>query len=194
MLRDAYYKENFMKVIVTDYNPMWPNMFENEASRIREVFGEELIYVHHIGSTSVPGLKAKPIIDIMPVVRDIKVVDNYNDKMIALGYEPMGEFGIPGRRYFRKGGDNRTHQIHVFQFGSNDVERHLAFRDFLREHTDDANRYAQLKELLAKRFPNDIVAYSDGKDDFVKELEEKAIEWYRERIRPHVRLKRISDT
>lgn len=182
MLGEVYYKENFMKVIVTGSNPMWPNMFENEASRIREIFGEELISVHHIGSTSVSGLKAKPIIDIMPVVREIKVVDNYNDKMIAFGYEPMGEFGIPGRRYFRKGGDNRTHQIHVFQFDSKDVERHLAFRDFLRQHPDEANRYAKLKELLAGRFPNDIVAYSEGKNDFVKELEEKAIKWLREKV------------
>jgi len=70
-------------VVVTDYNSQWPDMFKIEVDKIQKIFGEELIAVHHIGSTSVPGLKAKPIIDIMPLVRDIKVVDKFNDKMIA---------------------------------------------------------------------------------------------------------------
>jgi len=141
-------------VVVTDYNSLWPGMFEVEADKIREVFGQELIAVYHFGSTSVLGLKAKPIIDIMPLVRDIEVVDNVNDKMIALGYEPMGEFGIPGRRLFQIGGDNRTHHVHVFEHGS----------------------------IGAERFPNDIEAYIDGKTDLVKSLEQKAIKWNRERI------------
>jgi len=132
-------------VIVTDYNSQWPDMFEVEVDKIRKIFGEELIVVHHIGSTSVPGLKAKPIIDIMPLVRDIKVVDKFNDKMIALGYETMGEFGIPERRFFQKGGDKRTHHIHVFEYGSIGAERHLAFRDFLRQHEDYAKNYGMLK-------------------------------------------------
>ncbi|WP_339061242.1 GrpB family protein [Tepidibacillus marianensis] len=170
-----------MKVVVTSYNPQWSGLFELEAAKISEVFGEELIAVHHIGSTSVPGLKAKPIIDIMPVVRDIEVVDKFNDKMVALGYEPMGEFGISGRRFFRKGGDERTHHIHIFQLDSVDVERHLAFRDFFRQHSDDAKRYGELKQLLSERYSYNIEAYIDGKNDFVKELEQKAIKWYRER-------------
>ena len=170
-----------MKVIVTSYNSEWPKMYENEASKIKKIFGEKLLSIHHIGSTSVPGLKAKPIIDIMPVVRDIKLVDNYNKQMIKLGYEPMGEFGISGRRYFRKGGDNRTHQIHVFQDNSNHVERHIAFRDYLREHSTEAKRYADLKVELAKRYPNDIAAYCEGKDEFVKELEKRALKWYKTR-------------
>lgn len=170
-----------MKVVVANYNPQWPVMFEVEADKIRRVFGEELFAVHHIGSTSVPGLKAKPIIDIMPLVRAIEVVDKFNDKMIEFDYEPMGEFGIPGRRYFRKGGDNRTHQIHIFQYNSLDVERHLAFRDFLCKHGEDAKGYAALKESLASRFPNNIEAYMDGKNDFVKNLEQRAIKWYREK-------------
>lgn len=90
--------------------------------------------------------------------------------------------GISGRRYFRKGEDNRTHHVHIFQFNSKDVERHLAFRDFLRQHTDDAKRYGELKEMLAERFPNDIEAYMDGKNDFIKCLEKKAIKWYRNKI------------
>lgn len=172
------------KVIVTDYNPMWPAMFEAEAAKIKEIFSDELIAIHHIGSTSVPGMKAKPIIDIMPVVRDINAVDKFNDKMIELGYEPMGEFGLPGRRYFRKGGDNRTHHVHVYQLDNRtEIERHLALRDYLREHKDAAEEYGRLKEELARRFPDDIEAYMDGKDQFVKELEKKALKWYREKSR-----------
>lgn len=171
-----------MRIIVTEYNPQWPGMFEVEANQFQEVFGEELIAVNHIGSTSVPGLKAKPIIDIMPVVRDIEVVDKFNDKMIGLGYEPMGEFGILGRRFFRKGEDVRTHHIHIFQLNSRDIERHLAFRDFLRQHVDDAKKYGELKEMLADRFPNDIEAYMDGKNELVKNLEQKAIKWHGEKL------------
>ncbi len=170
------------RVVVVDYDPQWPCMFKAEADRIRDVFGKEIMAIHHIGSTAVPGLKAKPIIDIMPLVRDIEAVDKFSDKMIALRYEPRGEFGIPGRRYFQKGGDNRTHHVHIFQFDSSDVERHLAFRDYLRQHADDAKRYGELKESFAKRFPDDIEAYCDGKNEFIKKLEQRAIEWYRKKI------------
>ncbi|KLU62370.1 dephospho-CoA kinase/protein folding accessory domain-containing protein [Peptococcaceae bacterium CEB3] len=166
-------------VCVVDYDPRWPGMFEAEASLIREVFGEELLALHHIGSTSVPGLRAKPIIDMMPVVRDIEAVDRFNDKMVELGYEPMGEFGISRRRYFRKGGDARTHHVHIFQEGSEDIKRHLAFRDFLRSHEDAAREYGTLKTLLAERFPEDIESYMDGKDSFIKDLEAKALAFYR---------------
>ena len=171
-----------MRVVVTNYNPKWPRMFEAETDMIREVFGDELLAVHHIGSTSVPGLKAKPIIDIMPLVKNIEIVDKFNDKMIALGYEPMGEYGIPGRRFFRKGGDHRTHHIHIFQLGSTEVQRHLALPEYLLQHADDAKSYGELKESLAESFPNDIEAYMDGKNDFVKNLERKAIKWYMETI------------
>lgn len=135
--------------------------------------------IHHIGSTSVPGLKAKPIIDIMPVVKHIEKIDSFNDQMAGLGYECMGELGMKGRRYFRKGGDNRTHQVHVFQADNKeDIHRHLAVRDYLRAHSEAAKQYGSLKENLAKQFPKDIAAYMDGKDAFVKQLERMALQWY----------------
>ncbi|WP_199615292.1 GrpB family protein [Paenibacillus alkalitolerans] len=168
-----------MKVVVTNYNVKWERMFREEAEKIKNVFVYELIEIHHIGSTSVPGLKAKPVIDIMPVVKDIEKIDLFNEQMTGLGYECMGEFGIKGRRYFRKGGDNRTHQVHVFQVDNKeDINRHLAVRDYLRTHAEEANLYAYLKENLAKQFPKDIVSYNNGKDAFVKELERKALNWY----------------
>ncbi|WP_099159184.1 GrpB family protein [Virgibacillus ndiopensis] len=169
-----------MNVTVTDYNQQWIERFKDEANRLKEIFGSEIVEIHHFGSTSVPGIKAKPIIDIMPLVKDIEKVDSFNHEMIALGYEPLGEYGIKGRRYFRKGGDNRTHQVHIFQLDNDDeVDRHLAVRDYLRNHPKDAQQYGDLKEKLAKQFPNDIEAYMDGKDEFVKELERKALDWYK---------------
>ena len=167
-----------MRVVVTDYNPLWPRMFEAEAAKIREVFAAELVAIHHVGSTAVPGLKAKPIIDIMPLVKDIAAVDRLNERMIALGYEVMGECGITGRRYFRKGGDDRTHHVHVFQVDNPEAKRHLAFRDFLLEHPDVAQAYGQLKQALARRFPYDIESYMAGKDPFIKRFEQVALEWY----------------
>lgn len=91
----------------------------------------------------------------------------------------MGEFGFVGRRYFRKGGDNRTHQIHAFQFDNiTEIERHLVFRDYLREHPDICKQYGDLKSELAEKYPNDIEGYGDGKDRFVREIEKEAIKWY----------------
>lgn len=168
-----------MNVIVTEYNEQWDNMFLDEAQKIEEIFADELLDIHHIGSTSVPGLKAKPIIDMMPVVKDIEKMDSFYKKMEGLGYESMGEFGMPGRRYFRKGGDNRTHQVHVFQADNKeDIQRHLAVRDYLRTHPEAVKQYGDLKEKLANQFPKDIEAYMDGKDTFVKELEKRALHWY----------------
>ncbi|PZM64785.1 GrpB family protein [Paenibacillus dendritiformis] len=168
-----------MNVMVTEYNEKWEHMFREEAQKIEEIFADELLDIYHIGSTSVPGLKAKPIIDMMPVVKDIEKIDSYNEKMEGLGYEFMGEFGMTGRRYFRKGGDNRTHQVHVFQADNKeDIQRHLAVRDYLRTHPEAVKQYGDLKEKLANQFPKDIEAYMDGKDAFVKELEKRALHWY----------------
>ena len=167
------------KIEIVDYNEDWVEEFKREAAELSQVFGDELVAIHHIGSTSVPALQAKPIIDIMPVVRRIERVDAFNPQMEALGYEAMGELGIPGRRYFRKGGDDRTHHVHVFQEGSEEIERHLAFRDYLRARPDVAARYGELKAQLARQFPHDIDAYMDGKDAFVKEVEQQALVWRR---------------
>ena len=167
-----------MKVIVVEYDPRWPQLFAEEAEKIRQILGDNCVAVHHIGSTAVAGLAAKPVIDIMPAVRDLSAVDARNAAFEALGYECMGEFGIAGRRYFRKGGDLRTHQIHIF--GANDeknIRRHLAVRNYLRAHPHEAAAYASLKSRLAARFPEDIEGYCDGKDAFVRGLECRALAW-----------------
>lgn len=166
-------------VIVLPYDPQWSILYQQEAQAIRQILGDNLVAIHHIGSTSVPGLCAKPIIDILPVVRNLDAVDACNAQFQALGYEAMGEWGIPGRRYFRKGGDNRTHHIHIFrQDNHSEIDRHLAVRDFLRSHPADAEAYGKLKMSLAKQYPENIEAYCDGKDAFVKELERRALSFY----------------
>ena len=168
-----------MKVEVVEYDKQWPALFEIEALKIKGILGDELIAIYHIGSTAVENLRSKPIIDIMAVVRDITKVDNYNKEFKKLGYEPKGEFGIAGRRYFRKGLTIRTHHVHIFEISINkDIERHLAVRDYLRTHPQDAYEYGQLKSKLAALYPSDIEAYCAGKDAFVKELERKALKWY----------------
>ncbi|MRG86119.1 GrpB family protein [Salinibacillus xinjiangensis] len=166
------------RVEVSAYQPKWKDLFEQEARRLCQLFGSVILDIHHIGSTSVLGLHAKPIIDIMPVVQDIEKVDAFHDDMIQLGYEPKGEFGISGRRYFPKGGEERTHHVHMFQTGSPHIERHLAFRDFLRTHPDVAKQYGWLKTDLAQRYPENMNGYIEGKNDFVQTTEKRALEWY----------------
>ncbi|ARF13115.1 GrpB family protein [Sporosarcina ureae] len=168
-----------MKVEVVEYNNQWPELFKIESQKIATVFKEELVSIHHIGSTSVEGLSAKPIIDIMPVVKTIENVDALSTQMNEIGYEALGEFGMRGRRYFRKGEQTRTHQIHVFQEDNlYDIARHLAVRDYLLVHHEESNLYGKLKIKLAAMFPDDIESYMDGKNLFVKELERKALIWY----------------
>ncbi|GAB0168394.1 GrpB family protein [Lysinibacillus sp. CTST325] len=167
----------FIKVV--DYNHNWSSDFQKEERSIRNILQDELVNSFHIGSTSVPGLKAKPIIDILLVVNDIHKLDSFSKQFQEIGYEVKGEFGITGRRYFRKGGDHRTHQIHAFQYNNmEEIERHLAFRDYLREHPEVCRQYGELKSQLAKQYPNDIDGYCNGKDGFVKSVEKDAIKWH----------------
>lgn len=163
-------------VTVVEYNNDWPAMFAAEADLIRRILGGNCVAVHHIGSTSVPGLAAKPVIDIMPVVKNIEEVDGSASEFAKYGYEYLGEFGIPGRRYLRKGGDERTHQVHIFaETDTQNIKRHLAFRDYMRTYQAEREAYAGLKKMLAERFPYDIDAYCDGKDAFIKGIEAKVV-------------------
>jgi GrpB-like predicted nucleotidyltransferase (UPF0157 family) len=169
-----------MRVRVVDHDPEWPRRFAEEAARVKAALGDTLVRLHHVGSTSVPGLAAKPIIDMLAEVTSVRELDASAGALEALGYEGLGEYGIPGRRYFRKGGDRRTHQIHAFRHGGPEVRRHLALPAYLRAHPEEACRYAALKRQLAARFPEDIEGYMNGKDAFVKALEQRALAWWDE--------------
>lgn len=168
-----------MKTIhLVEHDPGWSAGFEREATRIRHALGDALLELHHIGSTSIPGIVAKPVIDMLGVAPSLRMLDEQQAQVVALGYEALGEFGIPGRRYFRRDDEHgaRTHQLHVFASGAPEVWRHLIFRDFLRAHPADAQAYASLKRALA-RDAVDMRAYSDGKTDFILEIERRAMVW-----------------
>ncbi|MBO8156322.1 MAG: GrpB family protein [Bacillaceae bacterium] len=167
------------KVAVIPYNEDWKRMFIQEANKIKNIFEQEIIRIYHIGSTAIPGIHAKPIIDIMGEVISIEQVDLYNQEMKKLGYEAKRENGIQGRRFFIKGGDERTHHVHIYQTGKEEIERHLAFRDYMIAHPEEAEKYSELKQKLAKQFPDDIESYVEGKDAFVKEMNRKALQWKR---------------
>src|SRR5579862_3217593 len=141
-------------VKVLPYDPEWPHLFTKEAELIKDALGQNCIAIHHIGSTAVPGLSAKPVIDIIPVVKDILQVDKAILAMEKLGYEAKGEFGVPFRRYFQKAHHLRTHHVHIFEEGNPEIERHIKFRDWMRTHDNDREAYAKLKLQLAQQFPN----------------------------------------
>ena len=171
-------------VIVVPYDPTWSGEFVTESKHILCALGDNVASMYHIGSTAIPGIFAKPILDILLVVHDVFRLDSQAGSMKELGYEAMGEFGISGRRYFRK--SNRlgvsTHHVHAYQSGSADIERHIAFRDYLIAHPAEAQAYSALKRELARVHPEDRQAYVNGKDAFVKEHEAKALDWRRSSI------------
>ena len=162
---------------VVPHDSRWAGEYLKEAENIKQVFGEELVEIYHIGSTAIPGIYAKPIIDFLVGVKDIQRVDSFNPQMEALAYQAWGEYGIPGRRYFAKSPIQRTHQVHIFQTGDPQIARHLNFRDYMRAHPVEAKQYEQLKIELARRFRYDIDGYTDGKDDFIHEMDQRAAEW-----------------
>jgi len=157
------------KIEIVEYDPNWPELFESEAERIKQALGHNCIEIHHIGSTSIPGLSAKPIIDMLPVVRSIQEVKRANKAMESLGYEVRGESGNAFRRFFQK----HTHQVHVYQKEDPEISRYLNFRDWMCSHLEDASSYAKLKLELAKKFPYDSLQYCNGKDAFVANIDLK---------------------
>ncbi len=159
----------------------WPSEFQREADRLRALLADELVVVHHIGSTSVPGLAAMPIIDLLPLVRDISRVDAHTPALREAGYRAWGEYGLSGRRYFtRDRGDVRTHNLHVYQADDPAVDRHLAFCAYLRGHPDIRDEYEALKRRVYALYPADITAYNDGKNAWIKRVEQVALAWYRQ--------------
>ena len=163
-------------ITVVDHQPLWEKKYQEESRLIQDILTDNCIAVYHIGSTSVKGLAAKPIIDMMVAVRSLEQVDRVAKSFLNIGSEYLGEFGMPGRRYLRKGGVERTHQIHIFQMDDwYNIGRHLAFRHYMRTHEKERTEYAKLKIELAQKFPDDIDGYCDGKESFVREIEKRAL-------------------
>lgn len=164
---------------VVEYDPEWPRLFAEEAALLRDVLGGD-VAVEHIGSTAVPGLPAKPVIDVMAGVRGWDDFGVMAQSLVEAGYRytPEAEMDDPSRRVFRKGPADprllRTHHLHVTEVDGFYWRRMLAFRDRLRLHPDEAEGYVSLKRDLATRFENESRRYTAGKRDFVVEIERRA--------------------
>lgn len=159
-----------IKVELMPYSEDWPAMAQKEAIRLLESLAGNLIEVHHIGSTAIPGIHAKPIIDLMPVVRTIWKLDEQQSALQGLGYGFWGEYGIPGRRYCTlddPATGRRKFQLHCFDQGNKEIARHLAFRDYLRANSLMATEYDAEKRRCRDIHPDDSHAYSDAKADWI---------------------------
>jgi GrpB-like predicted nucleotidyltransferase (UPF0157 family) len=160
---------------IVPYSAEWPELFEAEAKRIKDACQGVIRVVEHIGSTAIPGLPAKPIIDIMPGLDSYRDGLKTIDPLQGLGYQYLGENGIPGRFYFVLRVEQRSVvHVHIFEVGTENWQRHLIFRDYLRAHPAVAKQYAELKRDLAVRFRNDREAYTNGKSDFISSVVQKA--------------------
>ncbi len=176
------------RIEVVDYDPEWTQLYEREALDLRQVFRGALIETYHVGSTSVPGIRAKPTIDILVEVEPGTDIPAFDPLMRALKYVCRGEGldatvpGKPGRFYYvRKDGVVHLIHVHVCATGHVEIEEILAFRDYLRAHPDVATRYGDLKTKLTDKFAYDNIGYMLGKDAFVKAVLEKALQWRSQR-------------
>ncbi len=156
---------------VADYDPEWPVLFADIAGRVQAAFANVLMLrVEHIGSTSVPGLPAKPVLDIDVVIPSRADLPEAVARLATLGYVHQGDLGITSRESFKRPESTPPHNLYVCAEDSPELRRHLAFRDYLRAHPDDARQYGELKRELAARHVTDIDAYVDGKTEFVQKV------------------------
>jgi GrpB-like predicted nucleotidyltransferase (UPF0157 family) len=165
-------------VEIVAYDPAWPEAFAREAQAIEHALGADNVQLFHIGSTAVPGMPAKPIIDMLLAVDGVRKLDRLHGPLQNLDYRGLGEYGIAGRRFFCKGADDRTHHLHAFAVGSPEIDRHLRFRDFLRESEETAAAYATLKMELAQRYRDDLHGYNQAKSEFIRTVDALARERY----------------
>jgi GrpB-like predicted nucleotidyltransferase (UPF0157 family) len=168
-------------VEIVAHDPRWADTFALEVKVLRDTLGDKLLDIHHIGSTAIPAIYAKPVIDILGVASSLDAVDAAKDQMQAIGYNPLGENGIAGRRYFQKfNADSvRTHHFHIFEARAPEIERHLAFRDYLLAYPDKAASYSALKVEILYARPESREAYQEAKDPFITRMIGEAVDWYR---------------
>jgi GrpB-like predicted nucleotidyltransferase (UPF0157 family) len=167
-------------VRIVDYDPAWAALAEAELQRIGEALGGVAVGREHVGSTAVPGLAAKPILDLQLSVDAIEPRERYVKPLERLGYLFAPGPESPDYHFFARPPQRpRTHHVHVCEAGSEHELRHLAVRDFLRAHPDEAARYAALKRQLVARRPQDRLAYIEGKESYVMALEARALAWAR---------------
>lgn len=159
-------------IIVQPYDTGWERDFSEIQAELRAALGELALGIEHVGSTSVPGLSAKPIIDIDVIIRDYSVFDAAVRALEGIGYRHEGDLGIAGREAFAYDGKThlRKHHLYVCPRDSAELKRHMAFRDYLRSHPESVSEYSRIKEEGAALFPNDIERYSEHKSPFIENI------------------------
>lgn len=168
-------------VELVPHSPLWAEMARAETQRLKDALGDLLVTVHHIGSTAIPAIKAKPVVDLLPIVTRIEDLDAQEPTIRALGYKWFGEFGLAGRRYcYRKdpATGQRLFQLHCYQADDPEVPRHLAFRDYLRARPLLAKEYEMEKIRAAAARSDDVNAYNDEKNAWIKRVEKAALAWF----------------
>ena len=160
---------------IVDYNPQWESQFLNLESIFLKYLGDKILKVEHVGSTSIPGLKSKPVIDIDIVIKNSDVLERKVIKELEkLGYKHIGDLGISGREAFKLLESEiykyPKHNLYVCREGSIGLKNHLLFRDYLIENPEKVEEYGNLKLELARNFPNNIDTYCSGKTEFITKI------------------------
>jgi GrpB-like predicted nucleotidyltransferase (UPF0157 family) len=165
-------------IVICDYDPTWPAQFEQERDRLWVALGSVVVAIEHIGSTAVPGLAAKPIIDMLLAVRSLEQARlTLPDRLVALGYRQMVEYEqwLHGEMLFRRGVPGPwTHHAHVVEERSDQWQEYIELRDYLRRHDDVATTYGELKRALALLFGDDIAGFRDAKRPFLRDVRARA--------------------
>ena len=168
-------------IVISAYDPTWPILFEEESVRIKKALGSFALAIEHVGSTAVPGLPSKPIIDLLvgvPSLQEAKERCMGPNKELGYIYKPEYVSWLPGEMFFRKGPPGPwTHHVHLTEPSHPRWEARLVFRDYLRAHPEAAQAYAKIKCSLATSSKDDIEAYRTGKNTFVEEMTAKACAW-----------------
>jgi len=159
---------------LVEHNPKWISDYEIEAGKLRQMLSGIVISTYHIGSTAIAGIKAKPVIDILVEVSCLDDLETMHDQFRKIGYEPKGDYGIKGRRFYQKGGDERTHHVHIYKTGNSEIKRHRLFVSFMKEHPDKAAEYEALKMALSIQYKDSSDSYSRGKSEFIKSVDDEA--------------------
>lgn len=164
------------EVEIVEYDPHWADYFKNENEQLRRALGKDIEGIEHFGSTAVPGLSSKPIVDIMIGLRALKLNEKQLRNLSEMGYIGFGEASIPGRLYFRKRVPV-AFNLAVTEYGSDLWRDNLLLRDYLRTHKEEAQHYAREKEQLMSQGIRMLLAYSEGKKAFLSEVMQRARKW-----------------
>lgn len=159
------------RVMLALYSPLWPDCFRAEQQSLSGILGTSALAFEHIGSRSILGMAAEPIIDMMVAVRELDEVEDFVKDLCCLGYQDKGSGGAPDRRYFVKEKEpRRTHHLNFTELKSRFWKEHILFRDYLRTHPEVAAEYSALKQALARKFPKDRASYTRSKEEFVQSV------------------------